>query len=127
MKSTTLLTSIKRLTLLLALIFISHKGFSQSDSCYVYTQIRWSATPLKYVAKVQDVKGDFDVIKDDNGNKLYFNSIMNAINYYSTNGWELLEMYYPKDMISSTDKDQCAVIRKKMPKAEAEKYASPKQ
>lgn len=126
MRSSTLLMSVKRLSLLFVLIIVSQEVFAQTDSCYVYTQIRWDATPTKYVAKIQDEKGNFNIPTDDSGNKLYFNSIMNAINYYSSKGWELIEMYYPKGIMLESDKDQCAIIKKKLPINEAEKYISPK-
>lgn len=126
MGSSTLLMSIKRLTLLFALIIVSQQAFAQSDSCYVYTQIRWKATATKYVAMIQDENGTLVTPTDDKGKKLYFNSLINAINYYSSQGREFVESFYPKDVISSNDKDQCAIIKKKMSKTEAGKYILPK-
>lgn len=125
MGSSTLLMSIKRLTLLFALVIVSQQAFAQSDSCYVYTQIHWAPAMTKYVAQIQDEKGEFNIPTDDSGKKLYFYSIMNAINYYSSKGWELVDLYYRKgDQISELQ--QYAIIKKKMSKSESEKYTSPK-
>lgn len=125
MGSSTLLMSIKRLTLLFALIIVSQQAFAQSDSCYVYTQIHWAPATTKYVAQIQDEEGEFNIPTDDSGKKLYFYSIMNAVNYYSSKGWEFVDMYYRKgDQISELQ--QYAIIKKKMSTAETEKYNSPK-
>lgn len=116
-----------RKVLFMALFAIAAIAAKAQDSCYVYTRLHWAPAATKYVAKLQlNDKGEDEDITE-NGEKLSFYSIFHALNYLSVNGWELVELS-PKnpDNAPGANKEQFAVIRKRMPIAEAKKYAMPK-
>lgn len=111
----------------MVLLTIAAVTAKAQDSCYVYTQLHWAPAATKYVAKIQlNDKGEDEDITS-NGEKLSFGSILHALNYLSVNGWELVELS-PKDPNNApgANKEQFAVIRKRMPLSEAKKYAQPK-
>lgn len=118
----------KRLLFSLLLLFAvlsNVQSQNQNDSCYVYSQLHWAPAMFKYVAKIQDETGKFNIPENDKGEKLYFHSIMNAINYYSSQGWILVDLYYSKsDNVGS--QEQYAVLKRKMSLEDAQKYITPK-
>lgn len=110
-----------------SLLVVCALAVKAQDSCFVYTQLHWCPTATKYVAKIQlgEELKDTDIV-DENGEKLSFYNIFHALNYLSTKGWELVQMY-PKNPDNNSFKlEQFALIRKKMPIEEAKKYATPK-
>lgn len=116
-------------TILFSFFMLCALFVNAQDSCYVYTQLHWAPTATKYVAKLQlnDKGEDEDIIA--NGEKLSFYSIFHALNYLSVNdGWELVELSTKNpNNIPGANKEQYAIIRKRMPIAEAKKYAQPKK
>nr|DAI98729.1 MAG TPA: protein of unknown function (DUF4177) [Caudoviricetes sp.] len=117
---------------ILALLFLVVASISKAqDSCYVYTQLRGQYTVTKFISELQlGEKGDFIAITDDNGNKLSFNSILHALNYLCSKGWELVEFspqtpYNAKASVSV--KEQYVLIRKRMSMDEAKPYITPKE
>lgn len=115
----------KKIIFLALLTFVTI-AIKAQDSCYVYTQLHWSPTATKYVAKIQlseDYK-DVDII-DENGNKLSFYNIFHALNYLSTKGWELVQMSPQNPKNNTNSREQYAIIKKMMPIEEAKKYSTP--
>ncbi|WP_300729021.1 hypothetical protein [uncultured Bacteroides sp.] len=76
----------------------------------------------RYEARIQNEEGKFVLCTDDSGNVIRFVSFINAINYYSSKGWEIVKIFTPKE---ATDVVQVAIIRKLMPKDEILKFANP--
>lgn len=116
----------KRMFFLALFTFVAITTNAQ-DSCYYYTQLHWCPTATKYVAKIQlseDYK-DVDIV-DENGNKLSFYNIFHALNYLSTEGWELVQISAQNPKNNSNSLEQYALIRKMMPIEEAKKYSTPK-
>lgn len=101
----------------------------QRDSCYVYTQLHWRPSGFKgYCAQIQ--MGDeyrFVDIVDENGKGLSFYDIFHALNYMSTQGWELVEMSPKNPDNNHNTLERLAIIRKKMSIEEARKYSTPKE
>ena len=118
----------RKIIIVSLMVFATIVAKAQQDSCYIYTQLHWVPTAMKYVAKIQlsEEFKDMDIV-DENGSKLSFYNIFHALNYLSTKGWELVQMS-PNNPDGNTNKlEQYAVIRKKMPIEEAKKYSTPKE
>lgn len=114
--------------LFLVLVFIaSAVCLKAQDACYVYTYLHWAPAATKYVAKLQlnNDEEDHDIL-DAEGNKLAFSSMINALNYMTTQGWELVELYKKNPDNGYAKLEQYALIRKLMPVNEAAQYAQPK-
>lgn len=96
------------------------------DSCYVYTNLHWAPAMTKYVAKIQlnPESDDMDIV-GANGEVLSFNNIFHALNYLSTQGWELVELSKKNPDNDSFTREQYALIKKKFPVEEAKKYCTP--
>ncbi len=102
----------KKVILVLALLtsyFVaSAQTPSASDSTYIYSMI----DKIDYVT-IDNGDGD-KLIKDKNGNTLYFKNKINALNYLVANGWEFVQYnngYY--------------IVRKKYPKSKVKKLINP--
>lgn len=100
-----------------------------ADSCLVYGYLWWSAGATKYSAKIELGPGsDRKDIISPSGDKLKFASFLNAINYMSSQGWEIIEVSKVNPYNSTiTLAEQYAIIRRKMSADEATPYCSPKQ
>lgn len=77
---------------------ISSLYSQQNDSIYQYCLI--SGTQKLFSTKVnvtidygQEIKWGSHILKDENGDKLKFNSMVDAINYMATKGWEFQQAY----------------------------------
>ncbi len=117
-------------TLIFTVLFVICAAYGNAqDSCYVYTQLNWVPAMTKYVAKIElGEEGSNTDILDKNGEKLSFYSFFNALNYLSTEGWEVLDISNENPNNNrGAYKERYAVIRKKMTIEEAKKYASPKE
>lgn len=100
----------------------------KNDSCYVYGYLHWSPSMTKYTAKIQ--LGPDDELTDivsKSGDKLKFKSFLNALNYMSMEGWEVIEISPRNPDQNTFTKEQYAIIRKFMTKSHAKKYSSPKE
>lgn len=80
----------------------------------------------KYIAQIQlnPESTDMDIV-DANGTVLSFNNIFHALNYLSTQGWELVELSKQNPDNNSFRLEQYALIKKKLPVEEAIKYCEP--
>ena len=96
------------------------------DSCMVYGYLRWTPSATKYAAKLELGPGkDLEDIKNSSGEKLIFQSFLNALNYMSSEGWEVLEISPLNPENNSFTKEQYAIIRKKMMRTEASLFYTP--
>lgn len=103
------------------LLMCSASCFAQkADSCYVYAQIKTLVTLSDYASYQIKFGNDpsFHDNLDKEGNKLGFSSLAGVLNYYSQDGWELVQVY---DYEFSTTKpiEKIAMIRKKVSVQEA--------
>lgn len=118
------------LILILALSSFTSIAAERSETCYVYGYLRWVSKIAKYSAKLDFGVEAMSDIENDKGEKLKFVSFLNALNYMSSNDWEVIEVSFgnPNHSEAYTDAaEKYALIRKKMTKAEAAKYSSPKK
>ncbi len=118
----------KKLFLILVLSLATNltvKAQQPSDSTYVYTQLQWTDNITKWVAKIQGPDGSIHVPVDENGDKIFFKNFLNAINFYCSWGWELVEIFPPLVIKDQVIPHQSAIIRKKMSRAEAAEYITP--
>jgi len=116
--------------ILIAVLLCSANAVAQerNDSCFVYGYLRWSPSLTKYSAKLQmGPDDDLTDVLSDNGEKLKFHTFLNAVNYMSMTGWEILEISPVNPDKGTFVKEQYAIIRKLMPKADAAKYSNPKK
>lgn len=106
---------------------ISNYANEKPDSCYIYGYLRWEPTSTKYVAKIElgPGKKSADII-DADGTKIFFQSFLNALNYMSSKGWEVMEISKKNPDNNTFTLEQYAIIRKKMGLDEASPYISPK-
>lgn len=97
------------------------------DSCYVYTQLVWTTNLKGFEAKILPFEGPqtFVDIRNEEGEKLLFHNILHALNYFSTKGWELVELNSRNPNINIFNYEYNALIRKKMSLKEAERYSTP--
>ena len=77
-------------------------------------------TPVLSVSDRTDAAGEEDgfyvyselgYLMDDQGNRLVFDSLLEALNYLSARGWELAEVYPEVD---DGDSSACYLMRKKL-------------
>ncbi len=118
----------KKLLIIIVLCFgmnFAAKAQQPSDSTYVYTQLQWTDNITKWAAKIQGPDGSIRVPVDEKGNKIFFKSFMNAINFYCSWGWELVQVFPPLVVKDDIIPHQSAIIRKKMSRAEAAEYITP--
>ena len=118
----------KLITVLLAIVtWFTINAAAPADSCIVYGYLRWSPSAIKYSAKLELGPGrDLENIMSAKGEKLKFQSFLNALNYMSSQGWDVVEISKPNPEHNSFTQEQYAIIRKKMSKDEAAPFASPK-
>lgn len=118
----------KLITVLLAFVtWLTITAAEPADSCMVYGYLRWSPSAVKYSAKLELGPGrDLEDIKSTTGDKLKFQSFLNALNYMSSEGWDVVEISPLNPENNSFTQEQYAIIRKKMSKGEAAPFASPK-
>ena len=91
----------KKLILISAMIFICAYTMAQSDSTkYVYCEIMGISKPLSNKVTItidfgQDTKFMEDKrLKDETGNPVVFNSMIDAMNFMGNDGWELAQAIY---------------------------------
>ena len=82
-----------------------------SDSTYIY-----SCLSLDGVNVCIDSGDGWKLIKDKNGNTLYFKNTTNALNYLVANGWEYVER---------SGWEGAYIVRKKYPKSKVKKLINP--
>jgi hypothetical protein len=92
------------------------------DSCYVYMQLTFIPTLGKYGACIVMYGNDSNdhEVTDENGNEVRFISFINAINYFSLHGWNMIESYFKPDSIGG----KVATLKKKVSLSEAQKVSA---
>lgn len=119
----------KLITVLLAFVtWFTITAVEPPDSCMVYGYLRWSPSVTKYSAKLELGPGrDLEEIVSATGDKLKFQSFLNALNYMSSQGWDVVEISKLNPEHNTFTQEQYAIIRKKMSKDEAAPFTSPKK
>lgn len=96
------------------------------DSCYVYTNLHWRPGSFRYKAQIQlnPQTKDMDIV-NENGEVLVFESLFHALNFYSAQGWELVDVSRKNPENNGNYEEQYAVIRKMFPTEEAKRLYIP--
>lgn len=113
----------KKILFLIVMVWAMQNVYAQQiDSCYVYAQIEYIPS-IRPGVKIQAGSSKiFEKIVDKEGNEIKFVTLINALNYFSMQGWELVQMYYPLSPLNNSDLNQRMIIKKKMPKDKARTY-----
>lgn len=96
------------LALLASCFVASAQQPTTSDSTYIYSELHRSGSYINI-----DSGDGSKLIKDKNGNDLYFKNLINALNYLVANGWEYV------------GSDYAYIVRQKYPKSKVKKLINP--
>lgn len=102
--------------ILMLLIIIPILSFSANKKTYVYCQLVGVEKALSNKVNVQIDFGQstnfwkgVDYLKDEKGKKVTFNSMIDAMNYMGSQGWEFVQAY----VLRVNDDDVCHWLLKK--------------